>query len=218
MGVLDAGERPEHEDLTQRRITHETSLSRRPGHCGCFRVGSAVPAFAAESPSAGSDNSTAAKQARVKAACAKLPKLIDRAQKTQTRLAADADTKGSIARVQARLEKAKGNGNPVRVARLENRVLKMQDHKDRLPQKLATFRPRKRNVTRLGHSRLLSPIDKKIGSRVSHLTRPHTTGHAGPHPAVHQVVRSRDRIDEDRQDRDCCADNRLAAPVSARGM
>jgi hypothetical protein len=71
---------------------------------------------------------------RVTSFCNRVPKLIQRADKAQTRLSGDADTKGSLAWLKAREAKAKSNGNARVVTRLDRRITRRTARLAKLPE------------------------------------------------------------------------------------
>jgi hypothetical protein len=66
-------------------------------------------------------------------ACARIPVRIERVEKVQARLAGDAETKGSIARAQMRMEKARAEGREDAAKIFENRVAIRKDIAAALP-------------------------------------------------------------------------------------
>ncbi len=71
---------------------------------------------------------------RVITFCARVPKLIERAGKAETRLNADADTKGSLAWLKAREAKAEANHHRRVAKRIERRIERRTDRLKKLPQ------------------------------------------------------------------------------------
>jgi len=59
--------------------------------------------------------------------CSRIPNRIERVEKAQARLGADAATKGSIARVQARLERAEAEGHTDLARLLRDRLAIRKD-------------------------------------------------------------------------------------------
>ena len=76
---------------------------------------------------------------RVTTFCAKAPKIAARAEKAQKRLSGDADTKGSLARVEARQAKAAKNDHPRVAERLERVVERRTTRLAELPDRRATL-------------------------------------------------------------------------------
>jgi hypothetical protein len=77
---------------------------------------------------------------RVTGFCGRVPKLIDRAGKAQTRITGDASTKGSLAWLKARKAKATANGHQRVADRIDRRAERRADRLKKLPeikQKLA---------------------------------------------------------------------------------
>jgi hypothetical protein len=71
---------------------------------------------------------------RVTKFCDRVPALIQRADKAQTRIGGDADTKGSLAWLKAREAKAKANGHPRVVKRLERVIDRRTERLAKLPE------------------------------------------------------------------------------------
>ena len=70
---------------------------------------------------------------RVTKFCGRVPKLIERAGKAETRLDAGADTKGSLAWLKAREAKATANHHPRVAKRIERRIERRTDRLKKLP-------------------------------------------------------------------------------------
>lgn len=70
---------------------------------------------------------------RLERACDRIPNLLTRSQKLQTRLAADASTRGSLAHLEARIATAKAAGKTDLVTALQNRLKVRQDLAGLLP-------------------------------------------------------------------------------------
>jgi hypothetical protein len=101
---------------------------------GLIAIGSVAGASTAmadgpSSPTSGS----AVTGARLGHACSRLPGRITRLQKVQTRLHADAATKGSIAFLQARIDKATADGNTDLAKLLSDRMAVRKDIDAALP-------------------------------------------------------------------------------------
>lgn len=90
-------------------------------------LGSTGAAFAADSTSTPPAKSqlSDSQNARLQKACGRIPELISRVEKLQQRLPADANTKGSIAWVQAKADKAQANGHADLASVLRDRVTTM---------------------------------------------------------------------------------------------
>jgi hypothetical protein len=70
---------------------------------------------------------------RVTTFCTRVPKLIERADKAQTRISADAGTKGSLAWLKARKAKATANHHPRVANRIEKRLQRRTARLAKLP-------------------------------------------------------------------------------------
>ena len=79
-------------------------------------------------------------QQRLEAFCTRVPHLIERGEKVQPRLAGDADTKGSLAWLRARVDKAEEQGRDRAVRRLERRLERRTELAERLPERLERLR------------------------------------------------------------------------------
>ena len=66
--------------------------------------------------------------------CGRVPKLIERAGQAETRLNGDADTKGSLAWLQAREAKATANHHPRVAKRIERRIERRTARLKKLPE------------------------------------------------------------------------------------
>jgi hypothetical protein len=73
-------------------------------------------------------------------ACGKIPHRIERLERVQTRLHADARTKGSIAFLQARIDRAKAAGHEDLARVLGDRMTVRKSVDDRLPTVLTALR------------------------------------------------------------------------------
>ena len=73
---------------------------------------------------------------RLDRACARVDKQLQRAQKVQTRIAADASTRGSIAFLQARIDRAKQAGQDDLATVLDLRLQMRRQIADQLPQRV----------------------------------------------------------------------------------
>jgi hypothetical protein len=71
---------------------------------------------------------------RVTKFCNRVPTLIQRADKAQTRISGDADTKGSLAWLKARQAKAEANGNKRVVNRLDRVIDRRTERLAKLPE------------------------------------------------------------------------------------
>jgi hypothetical protein len=71
---------------------------------------------------------------RVTRFCGRVPNLIKRADKAQTRIGGDTDTKGSLAWLKARQAKAKANGHPRVVNRLDRVIDRRTKRLAKLPE------------------------------------------------------------------------------------
>lgn len=68
----------------------------------------------------------------------RIPKMLDRIEKLQTRIGADAAVAGSTARLQQRIQQAKDSGHPDRADRLQERL----DHRPKQVDRLAAAKTR----------------------------------------------------------------------------
>ncbi|MEY4230568.1 MAG: hypothetical protein RLZZ362_1417 [Actinomycetota bacterium] len=107
--------------------TNTNSYTTRTGRRRIAQIlgGSAVvAALALSSGVAHADDSGtgAAKQARLQKVCAKVPSLETRVATAITRLQGDASVKGSLAALQAQIDKATAAGRTQAVAALQNRL------------------------------------------------------------------------------------------------
>jgi hypothetical protein len=99
----------------------------------------ATAALADSTATDGTDDTTGSKRhpdllvLRLQRACDRIPNLLTRSAKLATRLAGDADTRGSIAWLQARVDKAEAAGNTDRVAALKARLKVREDLQKILP-------------------------------------------------------------------------------------
>ena len=77
---------------------------------------------------------------RLERFCTRVPHLIERGGKVQPRLAGDAGTRGSLAWLQARIDKADSEGRQRVVNRLERRLERRTELAAKLPERLETLR------------------------------------------------------------------------------
>ena len=77
---------------------------------------------------------------RLERFCTRVPHLVERGEKVQPRLAGDADTKGSLAWLQARVDRAEEEGRRRAVQRHERRLERRTELSKKLPQRLETLR------------------------------------------------------------------------------
>jgi len=84
----------------------------------------------------GTPSPTAGK-ARLVAACSRIPHRIERLERVQTRFHADASTRGSIAFLSARIDKAKAAGQNDLAQLLSDRLAVRKDIDSQLPDVLA---------------------------------------------------------------------------------
>jgi len=77
---------------------------------------------------------------RLERFCTRVPHLIERGEKVQPRLAGDAETRGSLAWLQARIDKAESESRDRAVKRLERRLERRTELAARLPERLETLR------------------------------------------------------------------------------
>jgi hypothetical protein len=77
---------------------------------------------------------------RLEKFCTRVPHLIERGEKLQPRLAGDADTKGSLKWLQARIDKAESEKRDAAVRRLERRLDRRTTLSEKLPERLANLR------------------------------------------------------------------------------
>jgi hypothetical protein len=77
---------------------------------------------------------------RLERFCTRVPHLIERGEKVQPRLAGDADTRGSLAWLRARVDKAEDEGRQRAVRRLERRLERRTELAERLPERLENLR------------------------------------------------------------------------------
>jgi len=77
---------------------------------------------------------------RLERFCSRVPALVERGEKVQPRLAGDAETRGSLAWLKARIDKAEGEGRQRAVQRLERRLERRTELAGRLPERLETLR------------------------------------------------------------------------------
>jgi hypothetical protein len=89
---------------------------------------------------AAADSGPPATGPRLVRACARLPHRIERLEKVQTRFHADATTKGSIAFLQARIDKAGAAGRSDLVRLLSDRMAVRKDIDSQLPDVLAKLK------------------------------------------------------------------------------
>ena len=73
---------------------------------------------------------------RLQRACDRIPNLLTRSENLQTRLAADASTRGSLAHLEARIAKARAAGKTDLATALENRLKVREDLQDLLPARI----------------------------------------------------------------------------------
>lgn len=73
---------------------------------------------------------------RLERACDRIPNLLTRSEKLQTRLAGDASTRGSIAHLQARIAKVQAAGKTDLATALQNRLKVREDLQDLLPTRI----------------------------------------------------------------------------------
>jgi hypothetical protein len=112
-------------------------------------LGSVGTAFAADSPTADSPTATTApakpeltdaQKARLQLACTRIPNLISRTENLQKRLPADANTRGSIAWVEAKADKAEAAGHADLATVLRNRTDVMKAKEATLDAQLAALK------------------------------------------------------------------------------
>lgn len=105
-------------------------------------LGSTGTAFASDTstttPPARAELSTA-QSARLKVACARIPNIITRTENLQKRLPGDANTKGSIAWVEAKADKAEAAGRVDVAVSLNNRASVMKAKEATLSTQLANL-------------------------------------------------------------------------------
>jgi hypothetical protein len=77
---------------------------------------------------------------RLERFCGRAPTLVERAGKLQPRLAAGADTPGSLARLKARVAKAEQDDRSRRARVLQRRLERRTELAKRLPERLETLR------------------------------------------------------------------------------
>jgi hypothetical protein len=77
---------------------------------------------------------------RLERFCTRVPHLIERGEKVQPRLAGNAETRGSLAWLQARIDKAESESRDRAVKRLERRLERRTELAARLPERLETLR------------------------------------------------------------------------------
>jgi hypothetical protein len=77
---------------------------------------------------------------RLECFCTRVPHLVERAEKVQPRLAGDADTRGSLAWLRARVARAEGEGRGRAANRLERRLERRTELAERLPERLENLR------------------------------------------------------------------------------
>jgi hypothetical protein len=73
---------------------------------------------------------------RLERFCTRVPHLIERGEKLQPRLAGDAETRGSLKWLQARIDQAEQKDLPFVVRRLERRLERRTELSQKLPERL----------------------------------------------------------------------------------
>jgi hypothetical protein len=79
-------------------------------------------------------------QQRLERFCTRVPHLIERGEKLQPRLAGDADTKGSLKWLQAKIDRAEQEDLQFVVRRLERRLERRTELAQKLPERLDALR------------------------------------------------------------------------------
>ena len=112
-----------------------------PALAAALVAGPISVAAADSAPSGSATPAPSASGANVKSrTCARIETRITRVERATARLAGDAETKGSIARAQARLAAARAAGHADAARLLENRVAIRQDLAAALPDILARLK------------------------------------------------------------------------------
>lgn len=96
----------------------------------------AAAALVADATKDPADVNDGALMKRLQRACDRIPNLLTRSDRLQTRLAGDASTRGSIAHLEARIAKAKAAGRADLATALENRLKVRKDLQDLLPTRI----------------------------------------------------------------------------------
>src|SRR3954468_17434359 len=87
---------------------------------------------------------------RLESFCTRVPHLIERGEKLQPRLAGDADTKGSLKWLQARVDRAEKEVRQRAVKRLERRLERRTELSQKLPGRLDMLRKAQTECTAAG--------------------------------------------------------------------
>jgi hypothetical protein len=96
-------------------------------------------------------------QHRLERACGKMPANIQRAEKAQTRLGKDASTKGSLAWLRAKAEKAQKTNHPRIAKRIDQRIARRSMRLTNLPQRITKLQAAQRECTTIGLPSTSSP-------------------------------------------------------------
>ena len=127
-------------------------LSAGPASAGTVSAAVSSSAVSSSSVALTAAVTDAHKDAVFDKVCARVPVALARVQKVQTRFAADASTKGSIAYLEARIAKAQADGKTDVVRLLTDRLTMRKDLAGILPDRLKQLQDSQEVCAAHGHS------------------------------------------------------------------